>query len=121
MLLLALSPQSLLAESGPNGAYVGRFTKSDDASFRMLTEFQGTGYGLQGRYLAGNNDIVLGDDAGVLELIGRSGTRFQFRWTDRWGTGIAYLAFSDDYRSFSGTWTIRNSVEGEWTGQRRSP
>jgi hypothetical protein len=57
----------------------------------------------------------------ALELIGRSGTRFQFRWTDRWGTWIAYLALSDDYRSFSGSWTIRNSVEGEWTGQRRSP
>lgn len=107
------------AADNPEGAYIGRFTNSDGATHRMLTEFIIADGEFSGRYLAGNSDVVLGDDAGSLSFISRKGLEFTFRWTDRWGSGLAYLTFANDFGSFTGLWTYKSRVEGNWTGTRR--
>jgi hypothetical protein len=120
MIVLAVTAVSFaaIAEDSPSGTYVGRFTNSDGASHRMLTEFTGTGSSLSGKYLAGNSDVILGDDAGSMALVERNGQDFTFRWTDRWGSGLAYLTFVTDFTSFSGNWTYKGRPEGDWTGTR---
>ena len=106
------------ADEAPSGAYVGKFTNSDGATHRMLTEFTGSGTELGGKYLAGNSDVILGDDAGSMTLVERNGQAFTFRWTDRWGSGLAYLTFEKDFTSFNGSWTYKGRTEGKWTGTR---
>lgn len=113
------SSPTAVASDNPDGAYVGIFTNSDGASHRMLTEFANSNGEVAGKYLAGNSDVVLGDDAGSLRFVSRKETGFTFRWTDRWGTGLAYLTFTPDFAEFSGTWTFKGRVEGKWTGTRR--
>ena len=117
-LAFMMGSSAAFADDGPSGAYVGKFTNSDGATHRMLTEFTGSGNDLSGKYLAGNSDVILGDDAGSMTLVSRDHRKFTFRWTDRWGSGLAYLTFATDFTSFVGSWTYKDRTEGDWTGTR---
>ena len=88
----------------------------------MVTRFERDAAGaLVGRYLAGNEDIVLGDDAGTLELRRANDPDYEFEWKDRWGTGLLYIRFALDYSRFDGSWTFKGRREGDWNGVRVVP
>jgi len=107
--------------ASPAGRYCGEMISSGDyRDVETLLNIDKSGR-IVGTYLAGDPAGRL--EGTLAERDGSTGTSRALVWTDKYGTGILNLDFSDDFGQFKGSWgALRDgkfeAASHSWNGAR---